>query len=347
MDFIEGLPKSHGYEVIFVVVDKLTKFVHFIPLSHLYTVAKVAAVFMKNVFKLHGMPKTIISDRGSVFTAHFWQELFKLQGTELVMFSAYHPQSDGQTEVVNRSLEQYLRAFVGDKPNAWADWLHLAEYWFNTNFHTSTKLTPFEALYGIPPPSLLDYIHGATQVAVVDQLLQNRQDLISLLKQNLLSTQARMKSQADLHRSYTSFSVNDWVYLKLQPYRQHSLRLKGFNKLSPRFYGPFQVVQKVGQVAYKLALPTDCSIHLVFHVSCLKLKLGSNVVLVPTLPPVTSAGVLNPEPIAILNHRTKQLQSRTIFEVLVQWHGHSLEDATWESLYTLLQQFPQLVGKVL
>ena len=156
-----------------------------------------------------------------------------------------------------------------------------------------------------------------------------------------------MKSQADLHRSYTSFSVSDWVYLKLQPYRQHSLRMKGFNKLSPRFYGPFQVVQKVGQVAYKLALPTDCSIHLVFHVSCLKLKLGSNVVLVPTLPPVTSAGVLNPEPIAILNHRTKQLQSRTISEVLVQWHGHSLEDATWESLYTLLQQFPQLVGKVL
>ena len=116
-----------------------------------------------------------------------------------------------------------------------------------------------------------------------------------------------MKSQADLHRSYTSFSVSDWVYLKLQPYRQHSLRMKGFNKLSPRFYGPFQVVQKVGQVAYKLALPMDCSIHLVFHVSCLKLKLGSNVVPVPTLPPVISAGVLNPEPIAILHHRTKQL----------------------------------------
>ena len=98
-----------------------------------------------------------------------------MQGTELAMSSAYHPQSDGQTKVVNRSLEQYLRAFVGDKPSAWADWLHLVEYWFNTNFHTSTKLTPFV-------PSLLDYIPGATQVATVDQLLQNRQDLISLLK---------------------------------------------------------------------------------------------------------------------------------------------------------------------
>ena len=105
-----------------------------------------------------------------------------MQGTELAMSSAYHPQSDGQTEVVNRSFEQYFRAFVGDKPNAWADWLYLAEYWFNTNFHTSTKLTPFEALYGIPPPGLLDYIPSATQVAAMDQLLQNRQDLISLLK---------------------------------------------------------------------------------------------------------------------------------------------------------------------
>ena len=129
---------------------------------------------MKNVFKLHGMPKTIVSDRGSIFTAHFWQELFKLQGIELAMFLTYHPQSDGQTEVMNRSLEQYLRAFVGDKPSAWADWLHLAKYWFNTNFHTSTKLTLFEAFYGIPPPSLLDYIPGATQVTAMDQLLQNR-----------------------------------------------------------------------------------------------------------------------------------------------------------------------------
>ena len=95
----------------------------------------------------------------------------------------------------------------------------MAEYWFNTNFHTSNNLTLFEALCGIPPPSLLDYIPGATQVAVVDQLLQNRQDLTSLLKQNLLSAQARMKSQANLHITDTSFTIGDWVYLKLQPYR--------------------------------------------------------------------------------------------------------------------------------
>lgn len=146
MDFITGLPKSQGFEVIFVVVDRLTKFVHFMPLSHLFTAAKVALVYMKGVFKLHGLPRTIVSDRDATFTSAFWRELFKLQGIELAMSSAYHPQSDGQIEVVNRSLEQHLRAFVGDRPHTWAAWLYLAKYWFNTNYHTSTRtnhLRPF------------------------------------------------------------------------------------------------------------------------------------------------------------------------------------------------------------
>ena len=101
MDFIMGWPKSQGFEVILVVVDRLIKYVHFLPLSHPFIVAKVAAAFMQGVFKLHGMPKSIVSDRGAIFTANFWQELFKLQGTNLVMSSAYHPQTDGQIEMVN------------------------------------------------------------------------------------------------------------------------------------------------------------------------------------------------------------------------------------------------------
>lgn len=103
MNFIEGLPKSHGHDVILVVVDRLTKFVHFFSLHHPFTTAKVATVFMWGVFKLHGMPKSIVSDRGVVFTVAFWRELFKLQGIELAMSLAYHPRANGQTEVVNRS----------------------------------------------------------------------------------------------------------------------------------------------------------------------------------------------------------------------------------------------------
>ena len=109
-----------------------------------------------------------------VFTSRFWEGLFRLQGVDLAMSSAYHPQSDGQTEVVNRSLKQYLRAFAGDKPRQWVKWLPLAEFWFNTNYHTATKVTPFEALYGFQPPKLLDYIPSLTKAAVVDDFLLTR-----------------------------------------------------------------------------------------------------------------------------------------------------------------------------
>jgi hypothetical protein len=119
MDFIKGLPTSSKQNVILVVVDRLTKYVHFVALAHLYTASRVATLFMHHVFKLHGMPSSIVSDRDTAFTSLFWEELFRKQRVELAMSSSYHPQSDGQIEVVNRSLEQYLRAFAADKPNLW------------------------------------------------------------------------------------------------------------------------------------------------------------------------------------------------------------------------------------
>ena len=116
-DFIEELLFSHGKDVIFVILNQLSKCSHFIPLKHPYTALEVAQVFMDNVFKLHGLPKTIVSDRDPIFTSNFWQRLFNIYGTKLLMSSAYHPQTDGQTEVVNYCLEQYLRRKAGDKPN--------------------------------------------------------------------------------------------------------------------------------------------------------------------------------------------------------------------------------------
>ncbi|XP_075670129.1 uncharacterized protein LOC142639876 [Castanea sativa] len=130
-----------------------------------------APLFAQHVLKLHGMPTSIVSDRDPVFTAKFWVELFKLQGVQLAMSSTYHPQSKGQTEVVNKSLEHYLRSFSSDRPTKWAKWLYLAKYWFNTNYHTATKITPYEALYGFSPPQLVDYVPGTTQVAAVDSIL--------------------------------------------------------------------------------------------------------------------------------------------------------------------------------
>ncbi len=117
MDFVKGMPTSSKQNVILVIVDRFTKYVHFIPLSHPYTASKVAALFLQNVVKFHGLPSSIVSDRDTAFTSLFWEKLFRRQGVDLAMSSSYHPQSDGQTEVVNKSLEHYLRAFAADKPS--------------------------------------------------------------------------------------------------------------------------------------------------------------------------------------------------------------------------------------
>lgn len=167
IDFITGLPKSKGFEAILVVVDRLSKYSHFIPLRHPYTARSIAEVFGKEVVKLHGIPLSKVSDRDPIFMSSFWKELFKLQGTKLKMSTAYHPESDGQIEVVNRCLETYLRCFIADQPRTWVTWIHWAEYWFNTMFHVATERTPFEVVYGRPPPKLIQWTQGETRVEVV------------------------------------------------------------------------------------------------------------------------------------------------------------------------------------
>jgi transposase InsO family protein len=151
MDFIEGLPKSQGKEVILVVVDRLTKSAHFIPLSHPYTVHSMSQAFIDNVFKLHGPPISIITDRDRIFTSNMWQQVFKSLNVKLKLSTAYHPQTDGQTERVNQCLEAYLCCMVFQEPKKWAAWLSLAEWWYNTTYHTALKVSPFQALYGFPP----------------------------------------------------------------------------------------------------------------------------------------------------------------------------------------------------
>jgi transposase InsO family protein len=185
MDFVEGLPLSLGHSVVLVVVDRLSKYSHFTALSHPYTAAKVAQLFIQNIFKLHGMPQSIVSDRDPTFTSLFWRELFRLQGTSLKLSTSYHPQTDGQTEVVNKSLENYLRCFAQDNPKEWTHWLPWAEYWYNTSWHSAIKMTPYEAVYGVPPPRLLNYVPGTTRVEAVDEVLRNREQILQLLQHNI------------------------------------------------------------------------------------------------------------------------------------------------------------------
>ena len=340
MDFIEGLPKSEGVDSILVVVDRLSKYAHFIGLKHPFTATSVAGIFVREVVKLHGIPLSIVSDRDRVFLSHFWSELFKLQGTTLNRSTAYHPQSDGQSEVVNRCLETYLRCFASGQPRTWARWLPWAEYWYNTTTHAATRCTPFRALYGRDPPPLIRYDRGTAVVSAVEQLLLDRDDILDDLRMHLLRAQQKMKSQADSKRHDEAFAVGDMVFLKLRPYRQRSLAHRRFEKLAPRFYGPYKIIQRIGNVAYKLELPPTAHIHPVFHVSQLRRAHGvSNSS--PVLPPqLTSDLEMVVEPAALLQVRPKVNGRNGEVEVMIQWQGLPEFEATWEDFSMVQHQFP-------
>ena len=148
---MEGLPKSEGYSTILVVVGRFTKVSHFLPLKHPFTAASVAKVFLNNIVKLHGLPLEIVSNRDKIFTSSFRKELFRIWGTELEISTAYHPQTDGQTERVNQCLEMYLRCVLHEFPTKWVSWLPQAEFWYNSTYHSSLGCTPYKALYGYTP----------------------------------------------------------------------------------------------------------------------------------------------------------------------------------------------------
>jgi hypothetical protein len=157
LDFIEGFPKSNSYDVLLVVIDRFSKYAHFIPLSHPYSALQVAQAFLNNVYKLHGLPQSIISDRDRVFTRKVWQELFRLTDTQLQMNSVYHPQSDCQTERLNQRVEAFLRCTFHSCPRSWSKWISLVEYWYNTSFQSAIGRTPFEVLYGKKTKAFWDH----------------------------------------------------------------------------------------------------------------------------------------------------------------------------------------------
>jgi hypothetical protein len=157
MDFIEGFPKVGGKSVVLTVVDRFSKYAHFIPLGHPYSANSVARAFFDEIVRLHGFPSSIVSDRDPIFTSDFWKELFRLAGVKLLLSSAFHPQTDGQSEVTNRTITMYLRCLAGDRPRTWIKWLPWAEFCYNSSFQTAIGLTPFQVVYGRPPPALLQF----------------------------------------------------------------------------------------------------------------------------------------------------------------------------------------------
>eukprot|EP00253_Pinus_taeda_P005316 PITA_05316 len=215
MDFIIGLPKSKkGNDSIMVVVDKLSKSAHFIPVQSTCRAAQVANIFMQNIFRLHGFPKTIISDRDVKFTSAFWRTLFEGLGTQLNFSTAYHPQTDGQTERVNQVVEDMLRSYVMQQPSRWEEYLHLVEFAYNNAYHASLHMSPFEVLYGRKCRTPSSWSGPEDKLVLGPEMLAEMEQMVKKVRANLKVAQDRQKIYADRKRNLKEFQVGEHVYVE-------------------------------------------------------------------------------------------------------------------------------------
>ncbi|XP_057459254.1 uncharacterized protein LOC130749915 [Actinidia eriantha] len=271
MDFVTALPRSQRqHDAVWVIVDRLTKSAHFLPIRMTDSVDVLGRLYVREIVKLHGVPVSIISDRDPRFVSRFWQSLQAAMGTQLLLSTAFHPQTDGQSERTIQTLEDMLRACVVDFRGNWEDHLPLVEFAYNNSYQASIQMAPFEALYGRPCRSPLCWTEVGEASIFGPDLVQETTEKIKVIRKRLVTAQSRQKCYADRHRRPLSFSVGDHVFLKISP-RRGLMRFGKSGKLSPRFIGPFQILDKAGEVAYRLALPPQLSgVHPVFHVSMLR-----------------------------------------------------------------------------
>jgi hypothetical protein len=344
MDFIVGLPRTQKrYNSIWVVVDRLTKVAHFIPVNTTYSGARLAELYISRIVCLHGLPKKIISDRGSQFTSQFWDQLHDSLDMKLRFSTTYHPQTDGQTERTIQVLEDMLRACAIRYGTSWNKCLSYAEFSYNNSYQASLKKSPFEALYGrkCRTPLYWDQI-GEKQLFGPD-IIEDAEQMVQTVRENLRIAQIRQKSYADGKQRDLTFSVDDYVYLKVSPMRGiRRFNIKG--KLAPLYIGPFKVLERKGEVAYRLELPTNLSgVHDVFHISQLKKCLR-----VPEeQAPLNGLDVQ--EDLTYIEHLMKILetlervtQNKRIKMCRVQWSHHSEAEATWEREDELRKTYPDL-----
>ncbi|TYK27130.1 pol protein [Cucumis melo var. makuwa] len=271
MDFITGLPRTlRGFTVIWVVVDRLTKSAHFVPGKSAYTASKWAQLYMSEIVRLHGVPVSIVSDRDARFTSKFWKGLQTAMGTRLDFSTAFHPQTDGQTERLNQVLEDMLRACALEFPGSWDSHLHLMEFAYNNSYQATIGMAPFEALYRKCCRSPVCWGEVGEQRLMGPELIQSTNEAIQKIRSRMQTVQSRQKSYANVRWKDLEFDVGDKVFLKVAPMKG-VLRFERRGKLSPRFVRPFEILEQIGPVAYRLALPPSLStVHDVFHVSMLR-----------------------------------------------------------------------------
>ncbi|MBW0579836.1 hypothetical protein O181_119551 [Austropuccinia psidii MF-1] len=314
MDFITQLPLSNSFDSILVIVDRFSKMVVFIPTMSSITSLDLAHLFIKNIFSKHGLPFSIFSDRGSLFVSSFWTNLCQQLKISRDLSTAYHPETDGQTERVNQILEQYLRMYVSYHQDDWNTWLPLAEFAYNNSDHSSTKQSPFFTVYGRDPQ--FDSVH-ITQDNPAGKLSTKIQSV-----------------QQDVKRELEA-SINRFKRISNQPDPP--------KKLSERWLGPFAILKKVSSHYYHLKLPSQWkSFHPVFHISLLEPVKTSTI---PNRhqeppPPITIEEEEEWEVSQVLDSKLK----RRKLWYLVEWKGFSqdLERSTWEPAENL-RNCPELV----
>lgn len=219
MDFVEVLLKVSGKTVILVVVDRFFKYVYFIVLSYFYTAVSVVQAFFRDIVRLYGISEIIVLDRDKVFRSIFWRELFRFMGINLCFTTVYRSQFDGQTEVVNRTLEMYFRCVTGDELRQWFVWFFWIEYCYNIFYYISFKDILFRMVYGRELFRFLDYVIGSFKVEVVDVELERRDEFLTVVRERLMEVQNRMKVVYDKYYRVVEFNIGDWVWLKLYFYR--------------------------------------------------------------------------------------------------------------------------------
>ncbi|GKB97302.1 putative reverse transcriptase domain-containing protein [Tanacetum coccineum] len=294
---------------------------------------KLARMYLKEVVTRHGIPVSIICDRDPRFASNFWRSLQKALGTSLDMSTAYHPQTDGQSERTIQTLEDMLRACVIDFGNGWVKHLPLVKFSYNNSYHASIKAAPFEAEVG--------------EVQLTGpKIVQETTEKIIQVKQRMQAARDRQKSYADLKRKPMEFEVGDKVMLKVSPWKG-VVRFGKRGKLNPRFVGPFKVIKRVGDVAYKLELPEELSrVHNTFHVSNLK-KCHADEPLAVPLDGLHFDDKLQfvEEPIEITDREVKRLKRSRIPLVKVRWNSKRGPEFTWEREDQFRKKYPHLFSK--
>jgi hypothetical protein len=332
IDFVVGLPRTpKGNDSVWVIVDRLTKVAHFVPVKVTFGTERLASLYVEQILRLHGAPKSIVSDRGPQFVAKFWQSFHKLMVTTLNYSTAFHPQKDGQTERVNQVMEDMLRACALTYGTDWESSLPFAEFSYNNSFQASLRMAPFEALYGRKCRTPLAWSEVGERALFGPAIIEEAEKKVEKVRENLKVAQSRQKSYANKRRRELTFAVGDRVYLKVLPLRgTKRFLVKG--KLAPRYVGPYPITRRIGRLAYQLALPeTMAGVHPVFHVP--QLKKSEKAVEAKQVPMELLDLQDNLEyaeyPEKILDRAIKETRRTTIPFCKVLWSNHTEREATW------------------